>query len=150
MSAYATVIEFKAWADARLYDYSAYQDAQIEAALLIVSEDFIDPNYTFKGEPLDENQEMQLPTDCVVVADITNAVCQAAWLQLQGALFVADTALTEKEVTSESESIGELSSSYTYREGSQRYYTYSTTKIDALLRPFVIGGAGGIGGVLRG
>jgi len=150
MSAYATLEQFESWANARLIEYFEYNSLQIEAALLVVSEDFIDVNYKFKGSKLDENQTMQLPTDQVVAADITNAVCQAAWMQLQGVLFVSDASLVEREVTSESSKLGDLSKSVTYREGSKRTYTESTTKIDRLLSPFVIGGAGGIGGVLRG
>lgn len=150
MAAYATLTDFENWANARLIEYFEYNSLQIEAALLVVSEDFIDPNYKFKGKQLDENQAMQLPTDQVVTADITNAVCQAAWLQLQGALFVSDASAIEREVTSESSKLGDLSKSVVYREGSKRTYTESTTKIDRLLSPFVIGGAGGIGGVLRG
>lgn len=150
MAAYATITDFENWANARLIEYFEYNSLQIEAALLIVSEDFIEVNYKFKGQKLDENQAMQLPTDQVATADITNAVCQAAWLQLQGALFVSDSSVVEREVTSESSRLGDLSKSVTYREGSKRTYTESTTKIDRLLSPFVIGGAGGIGGVLRG
>lgn len=150
MSAYATLEQFESWANARLLNHYDYNSLQIEAALLVASEDFIDVNYKFKGRKLDENQAMQLPTDQVVTADITNAVCQAAWMQLQGVLFVSDASLSEREVTSESSKLGDLSKSVTYREGSKRTYTESTTKIDRLLNPFVIGGAGGIGGVLRG
>ncbi len=150
MSAYATLEQFENWANARLIEYFEYNSLQIEAALLVVSEDFIDVNYRFKGSKLDSNQAMQLPTDQVVTADITDAVCQAAWMQLQGVLFVSDVSLAEREVTSESSKLGDLSKSVTYREGSKRTYTESTTKIDRLLSPFVVGGAGGIGGVLRG
>lgn len=150
MSAYATLEQFESWASARLIEYFEYNSLQIEAALLVVSEDFIDVNYKFKGSKLDDNQAMQLPTDQVVTSDITNAVCQAAWMQLQGVLFVSDASLSEREVTSGSSKLGDLSKSVTYREGSKRTYTESTTKIDRLLAPFVIGGAGGIGGVLRG
>ena len=150
MSAYATLEQFETWATARLIEYFEYNNLQIEAALLIVSEDFIDVNYTFKGRKIDPSQEMQLPTTVVNAEDVVSATCQAAWMQLQGHLFVSDAELSEREVTSESSKLGELSKSTTYREGSKRTYTQSTTKIDRLLRSFVIGGAGGIGGVLRG
>jgi hypothetical protein len=150
MSAYATLEQFQSWATTRLIDFYAYNNLQIEAALTVVSEDFIDPNYTFKGSKLDSTQEMSLPTTCVSLEAVTNAVCQAAWMQLQGYLFVSDSDMSQREVVSESSKLGELSKSTTYGEGTKRTYTQSTTKIDRLLSPFVIGGAGGIGGVIRG
>lgn len=150
MSAYATLAEFETWATARQINYYDYNSLQIEAALLIVSEDFIDPNYRFKGVKLDDSQEMQLPTDCVTASDITRAVCEAAWLQLQGLLFVAPSDQSKGQVVSERSKLGDLEEEIEYAEGSQRTYTQSTTKIDRLLSPFVIGGAGVIGGVLRG
>jgi hypothetical protein len=42
----------------------------------------------FSGVKLDTAQPMGLPTDVVAVADISKAVCQAVWQQLNGALFV--------------------------------------------------------------
>lgn len=144
MSAYATLEQFEAWANARLIEYFEYNSLQIEAALLIVSEDFIDVNYKFKGIKLDDNQAMQLPTNQVVTADITNAVCQATWQQLQGVLFVDDMAQTQREVLIESSKLGDLSESVTYAEGNTREYTYSTRKIDTLLKSYTVGGGMGL------
>lgn len=146
---YITVEQFKTWCNARLIEFFAYNDLQIEAAIVVSSVDFIDTNYTFKGCKVDKDQPMSLPTDEVAIADIKNAVAQAVWAQLQGLLFVADDAQLQREVVSESSKLGDLSESTTYAEGTSREYTYNTRKIDQLIKPYVISGSGGLG-LLRG
>lgn len=146
---YITAAEFRQWADARLYDHYGYNDLEVEAAIVRACLDFIEPNYTFIGEKVDKDQPMSLPTKDVEIAEVSSAVSQAVWQQLQGLLFVDGATVTGQEVLSESSKIGELSDSTTYAEGSRREYTYNTLQIDRLMKPYVIGSAGGIG-LLRG
>jgi len=146
---YITVEQFKTWCNARLIEFFAYNDLQIEAAIVVASVDFIDTNYTFKGCKLDEAQSMSLPTDDVAIADIQNAVAQAVWQQLRGLLFTPELTSNEGEVLRKREKVGPIEEETEYREGSVRSYTYSTTKIDRLIAPHVIGNAGGLS-ILRG
>jgi len=147
-NAYITLADFKAWADARGYDYGT-DDAVIEAAIVIASVDFLDAQYTFKGDQEVDGQPMQLPTDFVSIADIENAAAQAAWLQFNGRLFVDPLEVGQKgAVTSETKQVGSLSTSTSYAEGYQYTTTYPTTSVDRLLRAFTVGG--GLGKVVRG
>ena len=142
---YITLADYKTWADARGYTYPA--DAEIQAAITIAT-DFLDSRYTFKGTP--QQDDLQLPTDEVTIADIEKAAAQATYLQLLGRLVVDPTAISvEGQVTSSTDKVGDLSTSRTYAEGYQYTTTYPTGSIDALLKKYVVGG-GGIGQVLRG
>lgn len=141
---YITREEFEAWANARQLNHFAYDSLQKEAAITIACVDFIDTQYRFRGCKLDQSQAMALPTDSVTIDNVKAASCQATWQQLQGVLFVDDMAQTQREVLSESSKLGDLSESVTYAEGSTREYTYSTRKIDTLLKPYTVGGGMGL------
>ena len=142
MTAYITATAYKAWADARGYTYG--DDAEIDAAAMLAT-DFIDANYTFKGTPQQDDQ--QLPTDVVSIADIEKAAAQATYLQLLGRLTVDPSELTTAAVISESKQVGSLSKSTSYAERARYTTTYPTTSVDKLLRGFVVGG--GLGSVVR-
>lgn len=142
MAGYVTVEEFKAWADARGYDYSAKSDTEIEQAITIASVDYIDTRYTFKGTKLDPAQPMQLPTDAVAVADISKAVCQAVWQQLRGALFVDPTTSTASgEVLMERKKLDALETEVQYAEGTSSRLAINSALIDSMMRPYVVGGS---------
>lgn len=144
-NSYLTVAEFKANCDLFGYDYSAKTDPEIEQALTSSALLYIDPTFTFKGEKLDENQAMDLPTDEVAIADIAKGATQAAWQQLTGYLFVDPTLQSVNgKVTSESKSVGSLSKSVDYEEGTALTNTYSTVLIRNLLRPYLAYGSGGL------
>lgn len=143
VNSYISLADFKAWADLRAYDYSSYTDAQIEAATVISAVDFIDPNYTFKGAKVSDTQSMDLPTSEVAIADILNGAAQATWQQLKGFLFVdQSTQSVNGKVTSESSSVGSLSESVEYEEGTALSTTYNTTQITNFLRPYLAFGSG--------
>lgn len=135
---YISVAGFKAWADARAYDYSSYTDPQIEAAITISGVDFIDANYTFKGVKQDETQAMQLPTDEVEIADIENGAAQAVWSQLQGQIFVNAADIQQSgAVKRQRDKVGSLETETEYADGGSYTYTYPTARIDNLLRPYL-------------
>lgn len=142
-NSYLTLVDFKAWADLRGKDYSAFTDPQIEAALVVSSVDYIDPNYKFKGDKVDEAQLMDLPTDEVAIADVANGAAQAAWQELNGELFISPTANSSGNVTLLRTKLDVLEKETEYSENSAAYYKHDTTQIDKLLKPFVTSGAGG-------
>lgn len=147
-NAYIDLATFKSWCDLRGYDYgtpAGYQDSNIEAAIVRSSVDYIDISYDFKGLPESDTQSMQLPTNEVAIADIENGAAQAAWQELNGLLFVAQsTDSASGEVKRTMDKLDVLETEVEYVEGSAKTYTYSTTKISRFLAPFVVGGSGGL------
>lgn len=145
---YITLEDFKAWASLRGFELFDYIDSDINAAIHIAT-DYVDMNYTFKGEKVSEAQLMQLPTDEVAIADIHKAMGEAVKMQLLGRLYVDPTTISQKgAVVSESKAVGSLSTSTDYAEGYAYTNTYPTTRISTALRPFTV--AGGLGTVVRG
>jgi len=146
-NAYISLADFKAWALERNRDISAYTDAQIDGAIVESSVDYINVQYRFKGDKIDEAQALALPTDEVVIGDIKAAAALAAWLTLQGRLFVDPAEVSANgAIAAESSGVGSLRESITYRGGSTLYYS-SATRIDDLLRQFTI--SGGLGTSIR-
>ena len=142
MTPYITAAQYKAWADARGFTYPV--DAEVNAAIMLAT-DFIEANYTFKGEALQSTQ--QVPTDKVALTDVERAAYQATYLQLLGRLTVDPASLTTAAVTAESRAVGSLSTSTSYAERQMYTTTYPTTSIDRLLRGWVV--SGGLGKVVR-
>ena len=136
-NAYTTLAAFKAWALLRNFDISSYTDEVIEAGVVVSSLDFIEPNYTFKGTKSDAAQLMSLPTDDVALLDVENPTCYTVLQYLQGQLFVDPSDLSLAEVTSQTDKLGELSTSTTFREGSTLTYKKPTQKIDRLFGPYI-------------
>ena len=144
--AYITLADYKAWADARGYNYGT--DAEVEAAIVIAT-DYIDASYSFKGDPLDDDQPLQLPTDSVSIADIEKAVAQAVYQQLLGRLTVSlEDMSANGTLEGETSKVGSLSESLQYRAGTERTVAYSTTLIDRALRPYLLVSSV-MGGVVR-
>ena len=141
-NSYLTLQEFKGWADLRLNDYSSFTDAQIEAALVKSSLDYIDPNYTFKGAKVDDSQPMSLPTDEVEISDILNGAAQAAWQDLNGELFISPTTNSSGQLKMSREKLDVLETEVEYAENTAYSYTHDTTQIRKLLNPYLAGGGG--------
>ena len=149
VNAYITNQDFQDWASERGYNFYPYI-ANIDSAIVVASVDYIDTTYSFKGSKVDASQKMKLPTDEVAIADIRNAAGQAVWQQLQGLLFVAQSADGAKgQITSEMSKLGDLEESFDYAEGSQRTFTHSTRLIDNFIAPYTAQGAGSFGGIYR-
>jgi hypothetical protein len=110
---------------------------------LILSADFIDTYYTFKGQELDAAQAMSLPTDVVAIADISKAALKAVELQQAGRLSLDATVLAGGLIAAESKSLdGVGSKSVSYESGSQVTYKPRVPELDRLLMPFTKGGSG--------
>lgn len=136
---YITEAQYQAYADSR----GISVDLGSIDADLVLSADFIDTYYTFKGQPVSGTQAMKLPTDCVAIADIAKAALKAVELQQAGRLALDATALTGALVESESKTLdGVGSASKSYVAGSQVTYKARTPELDLLLRPFTVGGMG--------
>ena len=141
---YASVSDLDTYATHRL-DLTDYTTADKESALVIASVDWVDGQHTFRGEPLTEGQGLHFPTDRDgLPLAVKNAAMKAALLQLQGLLMVDLTAIsTTGAVESESKSVGPLSKSVSYREGTaQRYSRVLPADLEKLLRPYLAGGIG--------
>jgi len=136
------------YTDATSYNaYASERGIAVNAATLdadlILSADFIDTYYNFKGQPVSGTQAMKLPTDCVAITDISKGALKAVELQQAGRLALDAAVLTGALVDSESktlEGVGSISKSYV--EGSQVTYKARTPELDLLLRPFTVGGVG--------
>jgi hypothetical protein len=138
MSAYITEAEYTA--------YAAERGIVVDLATLdadrILSADFIDTFYQFKGQPLDAAQEMQLPTDQVTVAAIKKAVLKACEMQQAGLLTVNLAALSSGVVKRIMTKVDVLEKEIEYQDGTQPTSKPRTPELDRLLRPFVVGGVG--------
>lgn len=138
-NSYTDAATYTAYANERGITVNA---AKLDADL-ILSADFINTYYNFKGQPVSDTQAMKLPTDEVAIADIIKAALKAVELQQAGRLELDAAALTGALVASESktlEGVGSVSKSYV--EGSQVTYKARVPELDLLLRPFVVGGMG--------
>jgi hypothetical protein len=144
-----SVAELDDWADDRGYDLSGYDTADKEAALITSTMDFFEVYYTFKGDPVNPDQALQLPTDEVEInAKIKQAYAQGAYYQLQGLLFVDHATSNSAEIKRLREKVGPIEEETEYTEGSRKTYKISTPIIDRLLAPYVL--AAGFGGLRRG
>lgn len=141
-NSFATVAEFNAYAIDRNIDPTDYDTEEIEAALVTASYDFINFNYQFSGALLNEDQGMCIPTDVVPVnLTIKNAACAAAYLQLQGRLFVDPTEIdVNGGIKATKDAVGSLSTEVTYQDSSGYRTLYPTTSIDKMLSKYVTGG----------
>jgi hypothetical protein len=136
------------YTDAAAYDaYASERGITVDVvtldADLILSADFIDTYYNFKGSVVSDTQAMSLPTNEVAIADIIKAALKAVELQQAGRLALDATVLTGALVDSESktlEGVGSVSKSYL--AGSQVTYKPRVPELDLLLRPFTVGGMG--------
>ena len=149
-NAYIELATWKAWADMRAHDYSAYSDAQIEGAIVIASVDYVDADYTFIGSPVSSTQPMQLPTGDVAIADIENAMGQAVWQQVRGQLLVDSSSISQSgSVKKTVDKLDVLEEEREYTEGTERTYKMPTGTIDRLLKPFVVAGGSALTGMFR-
>jgi hypothetical protein len=134
---YIDVATFKAEADLRGFDYSAYTDLQIEQAIVVSNLDYIDDNYTFKGKKLDDAQAMQLPTDEVAIADVKRGAYLAAKQQLDGKLYVDPAANGSGQVIMERDKLSKLETEKEYQPGTSATTTYNTSQIRKALKPYL-------------
>ena len=149
-NAYIDLATWKAWADQRNYDYSAYTDEDIEGAIVVSSTDYVDINYVFKGTSLDVDQLMQLPTDLVAIEDIERGAAQAAWQQVRGYLLIDQSSVSQSgSVTMTKDKLDVLEEERQYAENTERTYTMPTGTIDRLLARYTVSGGSAISGMMN-
>lgn len=148
---YISVAEYKAYADERGIDYASFSDSEIEQSIVVASSDFLEAYYNFKGDILQEDQALKLPTDIVEInAKVKKSTCIATNLNLDGLLMIVTTADTQKgDIKRLKEKVDVVESEVEYREGSQQTAKVSTPVIDRLLSPYLANGYGGITGLDR-
>jgi len=126
----ATTAELESWADNRGITLTG----DLDAALYIAENDFLNARYTFKDGVTDEQKKP--------------ALFQAAYQQTLGRLFVDPLSLQQTGVVeSESSAVGSLSESVTYKSGTAVRDVFNTAQIDYLLRGLIVDG--GLGVVAR-
>lgn len=129
--AIATAAEFEAWADLR----GIILTGDLDSALYIAENDFLNVRYTFKDGVTDEQKKP--------------ALFQAAYQQTLGRLFVDPLSIQQTGIVeSESSAVGSLSESINYKSGTAVRDVYPTQQIDYLLRGLVEG-SGGLGQLVR-
>lgn len=137
---FVSLTELGFYADERNIDLSAFTDAQMNGAIVVSSKDYIDTSFNFKGDKLNEDQGMQIPTDEVELnADIKQAACMGAILHLNGRLFVNPTDISQGgQITMESKSlVTGMDKETQYAEGYQYTTKYPTVQIDRLLSKYI-------------
>lgn len=135
---YVTAAEFQAYADAR----GITVDAANLDANLILSADFIDTYYNFRGQPVSDTQEMKLPTDQVTIAAIKKAALKAVEMQ-QASLLDLDLASSQAGTVKRlMTKVDVLEEEIEYESGSQSNFKRKTPELDMLLRPFTVGNTG--------
>lgn len=147
-NAYISVEELVSYAGDRGIDVSCYDTQDMQGAIVLSSLDWIDPFYTFKGEPLNSDQAMQLPTHQVgMEPKIKQAVCMATILQLQGNLELSVSS-QNGAIKKEFSKVDVIEEEIEYQEGTQLSYKQNTPAIDRLLQPYLT--VSGTGGLIRG
>ena len=143
---YADVDDLKSHAELRGIDISSFTDTEISNSLFVTANDWVDALHDFKGELIDPEQSMKLPTSEVLInKDIVAANCFTAIQNLNGLLFneVSETDING-QILKESSKLDVLEESFEYAEGSQMLAgsTYDTTQADARLKPYLSSGSG--------
>lgn len=149
--AYSDAAALQAYAALRGIDISAYDEPKQEAALVVGAQDWIDGEHQYRGEKLVEDQALSFPTDEDGLPDsIPLANIKAAILHLQGLLLVdLSKVSTSGQVTSEAKSVGSLSKSIAYKEGTAQVYSRVLPKsLINLLQPY-FKFSGGFGSLKR-
>lgn len=148
--AYIDVAYLDQYATLRGEDLSTFTEPQKESAIYIGCNDFIDVFYTFKGNKLNADQGLALPTDEVDLTDVATrrdiqeANANGAILHLKEVLLANPTDQNYNgRIKSESSKLDVLEESTEYFEGTEVVTQFNTPIIDRLLKPY-LGFGGGV------
>jgi len=142
--AYCDYAYFHAYLTERGIQHS-HNQADMEAALVAASKDWVDGEHDYANEKLVSTQALKFPrTVFGLPADIKLATCRAADLHLHGALFVDYAALSVNgDIVEESSGLATLKDSVKYAEGTaQRYGRILPPNLTNLLKPYLAMGGG--------
>lgn len=153
-TSYASVVEFKAWAEQRLKTLTGYSDDQLGAALNVAAE-YMDIRFKFKGRREVATQAREWPRSFVqdemgypingMPPEVKTACCGYAFLALTTELMPSPTRdETGRSVKSKDEAVGPLKTSVEY-DTSSGYELPIFPAVDRLLyrRGLVVRGTGG-------
>jgi hypothetical protein len=140
IESYADYAQYLAWALSRNITVTQTK-TEIDAALYVATNDYIDVNYTFKGVATDEAQVTSLPTNQVSInSKVIRATCECAYLHLQGKLFNSNLdplgAIKSKESSKELDVL-KKSESVEYWGKASQSYLMPHPQIDKLLAPYL-------------
>lgn len=140
IESYATEQEYRDWASKRKIDVTQ-SESEIDAALYIATNDYIDIKYKFRGSVSDEDQLTSLPTDEVSInRKVASATCECAYLHLTGKLFndEVDPLGAIKSISSDDKLsvLGEAVSKEYWSKSSQSYLI-THSQIDKLLADYL-------------
>lgn len=146
---YTSLEIFNEYAELIGQDLTAYTEEQIKSAIFVAANKYIDRLHDFAGNKINPSQSMKLYTDeapfNVASNDIVAANIEAAILHLKGVLFVDEsTQDVNGDVVSVSSELDVLKKSVTYADGSRVATKFNTSTIDALLKPYIAHGSGGV------
>ena len=143
-NSYLSNADFLAYCLSRNIDVSAYTETAIDAALLTCTVDYIDVYYCFRGEKLNDEQALSLPTDLVGInKDIQNATANGAYLHLQGLLLIDESAINQGgDIKSQQDKLDVLETKTEYIEGTASKSKRDTPIMDRLLNKYSAFGAG--------
>lgn len=143
---YADLDDLESHASLRGIDLSSFTDDKKKSTLYVTANDWVDSLHDFKGELIEEDQSMKLPTSEVLInKDIVSANCFVAIQELNNLLFKeVSEADINGQILKESSKLDVLEESFEYAEGSQMLAgsTYDTTQADARLKPYLSYGSG--------
>ena len=142
--AFISADEFAFYAEQVNNDITSYSAAQIDGAIVTASLYFISVNYDYKGEKLNKDQGLAIPTDIVPLnSDIKRATYLAAILSLQGRLFVDATSIgKDGSIKLDRKKLNGLEKEQEFYEGTNYTSKYPTTQIDRMLQAYIDGGTG--------
>jgi hypothetical protein len=140
IESYANYADYLAWADKRKIEVTQ-SESEIDAALYIATNDYIDIKYKFRGQVEDEDQLTSLPTDEVSInRKVIAATCECAYLYLNGKLFNNDVdslgAVKSISINEKLDVLGEAVSKEYWSKSSQSYLI-DHPQIDRLLADYV-------------
>ena len=140
IESYADYADYLTWADKRKIEVTQ-SESEIDAALYIATNDYIDIKYKFRGQVEDEDQLTSLPTDEVSInRKVITAACECAYLHLTGKLFNNDVdPLGAVKSKSESKGLDVLKKqvSVEYFGKSAQSYLKEHPQIDNLLSDYL-------------
>lgn len=143
-NSYISVDEFKEYWTDRNVDYTSKSDTEIQASLIKATQ-YLDTKYKFIGFKYTYNQALEFPRynaydkNGYLVTDIPNclkyALNEASAIELNGSDLYAST---EEGVSSKTENVGPVQTTYTYKNKSTGQTVYNI--IENCLRPILKGG----------
>ena len=141
-TAYIEVAYLEEYAAHIGYDLSSLTGPEKQAMISRVSMTYIDIKYDFKGDPLNADQGLALPTTEVTINDkIRRAVADACIVDAKGDLFNTDEADGKIKRTKDKLDVLETEIEYQVSTSTPKQYG-DTLVTDKLLKPYTSSGGG--------